>query len=92
MVSSKQVQADGSLIQIVIWHVPTPVLPCDHHFKYSLVYIRNRVRVVGFDNERGKGDHMHVLGREVSFRFKDIASLLSYFRLVVEKVRENGDV
>jgi len=90
LVSSKQIQADGSLIEIVIWHVPAPVPPCDHHFKYSLVYIRDRVRVVGFDNERGKGDHAHVDGREFSFPFQDIGSLLRLFRLVVEKAKESG--
>jgi len=37
--------------------VPTPVPPTTHGFKYRLVYIVNGVRVVGFDNERGKGDH-----------------------------------
>jgi len=47
----------GGFAEVVIWQVPQPVPPCAHSFKYRLVYIVNGFRVVGFDNERGKGDH-----------------------------------
>jgi hypothetical protein len=38
--------------------VPEPVSPLEHRIKYRLV----NVRVVGYDNERGKGDHKHRYG------------------------------
>jgi hypothetical protein len=34
--------------------------PCGHPFKYRLVLIVEGRRAIGFDNERGKGDHRHV--------------------------------
>jgi len=70
---------DGSLIERVIWQVPTPVPPTTHGFKYRLVYIRDGERVVGFDNERGKGDHMHLDGQELPYIFTNIDQLLADF-------------
>lgn len=47
---------------MVIWRVPSPVPPSAHRLKYSLFYGRPGVRAVGYDNERGKGDHRHFEG------------------------------
>lgn len=46
---------DGSFAELVLWRVPEPVPPTDHGFKYRLAYIVDGERVVGYDNERGKG-------------------------------------
>ncbi|MFB4373481.1 DUF6516 family protein [Agrobacterium sp. CR_3] len=85
----KSVEADGSIIQSVVWKVPTPVPPTDHEFKYSMVYIQDDVRVVGFDNERGKGDHMHLDGKEFPYRFTTIDQLIEDFVSEVEKRRQS---
>lgn len=77
--------ADGSLIEVVIWHVPEPVPPSEHVFKYRLVYIVNGCRVVGFDNERGKGDHMHFDQVETVYRFTTVDQLIDDFLLEVER-------
>jgi len=55
------------------------VPPCGHAFKYRLVYVLNGERLVGFDNERGKGDHQHLDGKESACRwcFRTLASSLS---------------
>jgi hypothetical protein len=36
----KQVLDDGSIIEMRIWRVPSPVPPATHVFKYSLFYGR----------------------------------------------------
>ena len=41
----------------------------------SLAFIRDNQRVVGYDNERGKGDHKHLGPREVKYTFVDIETL-----------------
>ncbi len=71
---------------MVVWHVPQRVLPSEHPFKYRLVFIRNGERVVGYDNERGKGDHKHLGGREPIYRFVDIDTLVADFLRDVEKL------
>lgn len=57
------------------WSVPRPVPPSEHGFKYRLVFVRDGERVVGCDNERGKGDHRHLGDSEKPYRFKDVSTL-----------------
>lgn len=80
----KEVAPDGSLVEMVVWHVPELVPPSEHAYKYRLVYVVDGVRVVGFDNERGKGDHRHIDGREIPYCFVDADQLIDdFFREVV---------
>lgn len=37
----------------------------EHGYKYSSVYVVDGIRVLGFDNECGKGDQCHLDGVEV---------------------------
>jgi Family of unknown function (DUF6516) len=66
-------------IQIMVWVVPEPVPPSEHPYKYRLVYVRDGKRAVGYDNERGKGDHRHLGEREMPYVFVDVATLLRDF-------------
>ena len=59
ILGDKQVFGAG-FVEIIVWQVPKPVPPSGHPFKYRLVYVVKGKRVVGYDNERGKGDHRHV--------------------------------
>jgi len=60
--------------------VPEPVPPTEHGYKYSAVYVVNGVRVVGFDNERGKGELSvrelaRTVGRDVKRVHEDVVIL-----------------
>jgi hypothetical protein len=72
----KNISPDGAILEIVIWKVPKPVPPTEHGYKYRAVYVVDGVRVVGFDNERGKGDHCHIDGKELPYAFKGVDQLL----------------
>lgn len=78
---------DGAIMEIRIWRVPVKVPPSQHFLKYSLFYGRPGERQVGYDNERGKGDHRHYGSREESYRFVSIEQLLADFRRDVEVIR-----
>jgi len=78
LLMDKQAWGAGT-VQIVVWQVPTPVPPSVHPFKYRLVYIVAGQRVVGYDNERGKGDHKHLGGRELPYSFSTVAQLIADF-------------
>jgi len=84
----KDITADGAILEVVIWRVPTPVPPTEHGYKYSAVYVVDGVRVVGFDNERGKGDHCHLDGMEVPYTFTDVDQLIEDFIAAVAARRE----
>ena len=79
--------ADGAVVEMRIWQVPAPVPPALHVFKYSLFYGRPDERIVGYDNERGKGDHRHVDGREEPYSFVDVETLVRDFLADVEERR-----
>jgi Family of unknown function (DUF6516) len=64
---------------MVIWHLPEPVSGCSHVFKYRLYYGKAGVRVVGYDNERPKGDHCHIEGKEMAYEFTDVEKLVNDF-------------
>jgi Family of unknown function (DUF6516) len=74
----------GGTVEMVVWRVPTPVPPSEHAFKYRLVYVRDRERIMGYDNERGKGDHRQVGTRELPYRFVDVDTLVEDFLKDVE--------
>lgn len=77
----------GGFVEMVVWRVPKPVAPSEHGFKYRLVFVRAGERVLGYDNERGKGDHKHFGSHETAYRFVDIETLLADFLLDVEAMR-----
>ena len=83
----KNINPDGSLLEIVIWKVPKPVPPTEHGYKYRAVYVVDGVRIVGFDNERGKGDHCHIDGKELPYAFIGVDQLLEDFIAAVETRR-----
>jgi hypothetical protein len=64
-----------------------PVPPTEHGYKYRAVYVVDGVRIVGFDNERGKGDHCHIDGKELPYAFTGVDQLLEDFIAAVETRR-----
>jgi Family of unknown function (DUF6516) len=83
----KAVYPDGFIVEMVIWRVAMPVQPSTHGLKYRMFYGREGERVVGYDNERGKGDHRHVRGREYRYRFVTVEKLVTDFLAEVERER-----
>ena len=75
----KRVLPGGSIVEMVIWRVPTPLLGSAHSYKYRLYFGREGKRVVGFDNERGKGDHCHLDGVEQPYVFSSVETLVRDF-------------
>jgi hypothetical protein len=78
---------DGAIVEMTIWRVPEPVSGCTHAFKYSLFYGFPGKRLVGYDNERGKGDHRHIERREVRYAFSSVEQLVVDFLSDVRQMR-----
>jgi len=81
---------DGAIIEMVIWQVPRPVPGSGHSLKYSLFYGYPGERVVGYDNERGKGDHRHLGNVEDTYLFTSVEALIADFLADVKRIR--GDL
>lgn len=76
---TKVLVAGGYIIEVVVWLVPKPVTGSLHPYKYRLFYGQAGKRIVGYDNERGKGDHKHVSGKELSYKFSGLDQLFTDF-------------
>ena len=81
----KAVLPDGAIVEMAIWRLPEKTVERPHGLKYSLYYGRDGQRIVGYDNERGKGDHRHYRDSEESYRFTGIDQLVADFLADVEK-------
>lgn len=75
----KEVDEDGFITQAVLWIVPEPTPGSRHRYKYRLYFGRGGDRLVGYDNERGKGDHRHIGKREFAYDFRDVPTLIADF-------------
>jgi hypothetical protein len=78
---------DGGIVEMVIWRVPYPVSPSPHDLKYSLYYGHPGMREIGYDNERGKGDHQHFGGTEIEYEFTTVEKLIEDFWADVRRLR-----
>jgi hypothetical protein len=78
---------DGAIIEMSIWHVPSAVSGSTHQLKYSLFYGYPGQRVVGYDNERGKGDHRHLGNAEEPYAFSNVERLVEDFLKDVKRIR-----
>ena len=83
----KQVLPDGTIVEMKIWELPKPVAGSGHKLKYSLFYGREGERLVCYDNERGKGDHRHIEGKEEPYAFTSVEKLIEDFKADVRQVR-----
>ena len=84
----KEVLSDGAIVEMVIWQLPKPVLGCSHSYKYQLYYGKSGIRIIGFDNERPKGDHCHLDGVEKIYEFINVDQLVEDFITAVRKRRK----
>lgn len=78
---------DGAIVEMTIWLVLEPVTGSKHSLKYSLFYGYPGKRIVGYDNERGKGDHRHFNDREESYLFSTVENLIADFLSDVDRMR-----
>ncbi len=87
LVRERVVLSETSFAELVVWKLPRPVPGCMHLFKYRFAYVDGTRCLVRFDNESGKGDHVHVHGMEESRPFSTMDDLKRAFFRAVKEVR-----
>ncbi len=89
----KEVMQNGNIREMRIFRVPcTEENP--EGISYSCVYIREGVRIIGYDNfegheKEGMRHHKHIKNRIVPYQFIDEWQLIADFNEDVEKI-ESG--
>ncbi len=89
ILKQKLVFIDGAIVEQTIWQLPVRTIERAHGLKYSLFYGHNLQRIIGYDNEHGKGDHRHYREREEEYQFTTVEQLMADFTTDVKK--ERGD-
>jgi hypothetical protein len=79
VLSRKLANNDGSILQLVIWELPEPLIGSSHCYKYRFYFGRDGIPIVRYDNERGKGDHRHYEGKQEFYIYIDLDTLLQDF-------------
>lgn len=88
----KRYYQDGTISELTLWLVRNAVRGSAHSFKYSLFYGRPGVRLVGYDNEPGKGDHRHYEDRQEPYVFTTPERLIRDFLADVRRVRRRRPI
>lgn len=83
----KAVLPDGAIVEMTIWQLPLATPERPHGLKYSLFYGSNGQRIVGYDNESGKGDHKHLREVETRYEFESVEKMVADFLADIERVK-----
>lgn len=85
LVDRRVVLSLTAFAELVLWEVPASVPGSEHRYKYRLALVDHDVCVLRYDNEAGKGDHIHIGDQETPYRFAGIDSLLADFEAHVKE-------
>lgn len=77
----------GNGIEIKMWQLSKPTEDKPHGYKYSLVYVVDDVRIIGYDNAEGKGDHRHIREMIEPYKFISLTRLAYDFYKDIEKYK-----
>lgn len=94
LLRERLVLSESAFVEAVVWRLPTALHGSRHSYKYRLALISKGKCVLRYDNEAGKGDHLHVNERQVPYRFSNLERLQLDFWHDVETWRaenEDGD-
>ncbi|MDR6817169.1 hypothetical protein J2X76_002342 [Neorhizobium sp. 2083] len=70
---------DGKIIQMKVWQLPDRNPERPHGLKYSFFFGNPGERIIGYDNEAGKGDHRHYRDHEEPYRFVSLERMIRDF-------------
>lgn len=87
MLNERHILSENSFLEIVVWRLPSPNAGSPHGFKYRLALVVDGCCVLRYDNEIAKGDHKHIGGDEIPYRFTSPQTLLDDFWNDVENWR-----
>lgn len=87
----KKVYPNGVLVEMVLWQLPGPTRDRPHGLKYRFYCGRDGRCIVRYDNENGKGDHIHYGDEEHPYEFVSPERLVADFLGDVAKLAEVDD-
>ena len=84
----KRVFGESEFVEIKIYEVENSRL-FPEGIKYSMVFVKNGICLLRYDNERNKGHHKHISGKESGIEFKGVEQLKKSFYEEVNALRRD---
>lgn len=85
LLRTRVVYSEHAFAELVLWHLARPAPGSAHRYKYRLAYASRGECVIRYDNEAGKGDHVHLHGREATYAFVSPERLIGDFQREIER-------
>ena len=90
LLKQKFVMSEIAFAEIVIWQLLAPLSGSTHNFKYRLAYVVNNQCVLRYDNEAGKGNHVHINQQEISYNFVSAEQLVDDFFAQIKRMESQS--
>ena len=84
------VYSKTAFADLVLWQVPWPLAGSEHRFKYRLAYVVDGECVLRYDNEAGKGDHLHFGDQEIPYQFTTVEKLIADFQADIARWNDDN--
>jgi hypothetical protein len=84
--AKKEIYQSGLIVEAVIWQLPAATAERPHGLKYRLYCGRKGECIVRYDNESGKGDHIHYRDKEQSYSYLSLGQLVQDFFADIERL------
>ncbi|OIQ82542.1 hypothetical protein GALL_356760 [mine drainage metagenome] len=89
LLKRRLVLSESAFAEMVIWQVQTPLEGSAHDYKYRLAYFVNGVCILRYDNEAGKGNHLHINEQEANYNFVSSEQLLKDFFAQIKRMENS---
>ena len=84
----KYVDADGDLVELVLWQVPrSTAYPDGIRYRAAFVLAGTTMPAVLYDNHHPKGHHRHRGAAQFAYTFSTVGELLVYFLADVHRAK-----
>lgn len=87
----KKIYPNGVVVEMVLWLLPKATADRPHRLKYRFYCGKEGRCIVRYDNETGKGDHIHYGEDEYPYKFVSPEQLVADFLGDVNKLAEVND-
>ncbi|MDP2230716.1 DUF6516 family protein [Methylotenera sp.] len=77
---------ESAFAEVVIWQLQAPLESSAHDYKYRLACVVNGDCVLRYDNEAGKGDHLHSNEQEIDYNFVSTEQLIDDFFAQIKRM------
>lgn len=86
LLKQRFVLSEAAFAEIVIWQLQAPLDGSAHDYKYRLAYVVNGECVLRYDNEAGKGNHLHINEQEINYNFESTEQLIDDFFVQIKRM------